>query len=90
MKNGTLIACAMARRTRMSDSSLRRKLNSMVLVRALPSFPLVVTMKRLSLPSRAMSEIVSPENGLYCSSPASICAAAAARSVITFQTMRSR
>ena len=48
----------------MSDNSLRRKLNSMVLVRALPSLPLVETMKRLSLPNRAMSEIVSPENGL--------------------------
>ncbi len=64
MKNGTLMACAMARRTRMSDSSLRRKLNSMVLVRALPSLPLVETTKRLSLPSRAMSEMVRPENGL--------------------------
>src|SRR4051812_46017619 len=63
MKNGTLIACAMARRTRISESSLRRKLNSMVLVRALPSLPLVETMKRLSLRNRAMSEIVSAENG---------------------------
>jgi hypothetical protein len=63
MKNGTLIACAIARRTLMSDSSLRRKLNSSVLVRALPSLPLVETMKRLSLASRARSEIVSPEIG---------------------------
>ena len=59
-----LRACAIARRTRTSVSSLRRKLNSMVLVRALPSLPLVETMKRLSLPSRVMSEIVRPENGL--------------------------
>ena len=42
---------------------LAAELNSMVLVRALPSLPLVETMKRLSLESRAMSEIVSPENG---------------------------
>ncbi len=64
MKKGMSSAWAMARRTRMSASSLRRKLNSIVLVRALPSLPLVETMKRLSLPRRAASEIVRPENGL--------------------------
>ncbi|MNL29658.1 hypothetical protein D3C87_1513480 [compost metagenome] len=64
MKKGMSSACAMARRTRISASSLRRKLNSIVLVRALPSLPLVETMKRGSLPRRAESEIVRPENGL--------------------------
>ncbi len=64
MKNGILRAWAMAWRTRISASSLRRKLNSMVLVRGLPSLPLVETMKRLSLARRAESEIVRPENGL--------------------------
>jgi hypothetical protein len=44
----------------------------------------------LVLESRAVSEIVRPVNGLYWMSPASIWAAAAARSVTTFQTMRSR
>jgi len=67
MKNGTLTGVAPmgGGRTRMSESSLRRKLNSIGVGPGVAfSLPLVETMKRVSLPSRAMSEMVRPENGL--------------------------
>ena len=80
---------AMARRTRTSASSLRRRLNSMVLVRALPSLPLVETVKRASFEPR---DVGQRQAGIRAELhlPASIAAAAAARSGMKRQTMRSR
>ena len=91
MKNGTSIACAMARRTRISDEFLAAEVELEGVGAGVASLPLVETIEALVLVEpRRCRRARAPLNGLSGSRPASIGAAAADLSVITRQTMRSR
>eukprot|EP01022_Parablepharisma_sp_SALTPOND_P021764 TRINITY_DN435_c0_g2_i1.p1 TRINITY_DN435_c0_g2~~TRINITY_DN435_c0_g2_i1.p1 ORF type:complete len:1135 (-),score=399.44 TRINITY_DN435_c0_g2_i1:1781-5185(-) len=90
MKQPISMACTMARRTRTSASSLRRKLNSRVLLNWLASSPLLRTSNLGFLRSRSRSARASCEQADSCSEPVSSAAVAADLSVMMRQTMRSR